>query len=121
MEENEMIKSTFSYLESIKRNRNATAEDSDHQFGLYIASELRSIKDENIKKLIKHKMQCILYELQLGTVTVRQGISSIQPSSPYDLNKVQPPYTNCLSASSSCLSPKASDFSSVSDSSPNML
>ena len=51
MEENAMLESAFNYLESIKRNKSAVAEDSDHQCGMYIASELRSIEDEHIKKL----------------------------------------------------------------------
>ena len=133
MEENAMLKSAFNYLESIKRTKGAFAEDSDHQFGMYIASELRSIEDEHIKKIIKHKMQCILYEMQLDTVAVRQANSSFptqnvmptpsassirssfQASSSCDLNQIQPPYITCLSALSSTPSPKANDFSSVSN------
>ena len=49
MEENAMLESAFNYLESIKRNKSAVAEDSDHHFGMYIASEVRSIEDEHIK------------------------------------------------------------------------
>ena len=58
MEEQDMLHSACSYLESIKHRNTASANDGDHQFGLYIASELQPIKDDRIKKIIKLSTRC---------------------------------------------------------------
>ena len=40
-----------------------TARDADEVFGEYVTSELRSIKDENTKRVIKFRIQSLFFSL----------------------------------------------------------
>ena len=40
-----------------------TAQDADEVFGEYVTSELRSIKDENTKRVIKFRIQSLFFSL----------------------------------------------------------
>ena len=63
-EENEILKQTVRELQKVgSRVKNDTT--ADDIIGHYVASELKCVKDEYIKKLLKHKIQNILCECQV--------------------------------------------------------
>lgn len=43
--------------------------DADDLFGHYISNELKTIRDEYTKKILKHKIQNILFETQMSSLS----------------------------------------------------
>ena len=55
-------------------------EDDDHVFGRFIASELRSIDNMDLKRLVKWKIQSTIYFATSSQSAVPQLISQPQPT-----------------------------------------
>ncbi|KAJ8028548.1 hypothetical protein HOLleu_30817 [Holothuria leucospilota] len=62
--ENSVLEKTLSFLEGISSSRLQTdwEMDGDIIFGKYVASELRDIKDVQVKRTLKNKIQNLIYE-----------------------------------------------------------
>ena len=65
-EEDNVLKNALAIMEqtsaNLQKKRPVEAEDSDFIFAKYIATEIKDIENEKIKKLVKNKIQNIIFE-----------------------------------------------------------
>lgn len=71
--------------------------DADDIFGQYVASELKSIKDEYTKKFIKHRFQTVLFESQVPSFPSHQQFRPF-PMFTGTQNHVNQPFDNPMSS-----------------------
>ena len=61
-EEIALLKQTVSALEKVGSRATKNDSTADDLFGQYIASELKGVNDEYIKRLMKHKIQNVIFD-----------------------------------------------------------
>lgn len=83
---NEVLNSAISFLES-KSKVQRKEEDTEEKFGKYIASELRNIKNERSRQIVKFKIQQIIMMEQIGTAQDNQRAMPVAFSHPYQSNQ----------------------------------
>ncbi len=55
-----VLKKAMNTLEQVSSSPARSEQTADDIFGQYVASELKGIKDEYLKKLIKHRIHCLV-------------------------------------------------------------
>ena len=59
--EDELLKKAITCMENASNANKASSRDADAVFGEYVASELRSIKNEHTKRVLKFRIQSMLF------------------------------------------------------------
>ncbi|XP_014674058.1 PREDICTED: uncharacterized protein LOC106814275 [Priapulus caudatus] len=86
-----------------KASRSPAMNDStpDDIFGQYVASELKGVKDEYLKKMIKHRIHTVLFETQMppSSPFLNQGYPGVNQTppisfKPFDNGMAPPPPCN---------------------------
>ena len=70
-EEDSLLKRAVTALDKATASPHKVDVSADDIFGQYVASELKGIKDGYVKKLIKHKIQTVIFESQVPTMPHR--------------------------------------------------
>lgn len=65
-----MFKRAVSVMETAvaSQSRPSSAQDADDIFGQYIVAELKTIKDQYLKKMVKLKIQNLIFETEFSSI-----------------------------------------------------